>query len=170
MKINKQPINMKKITILFIVAIMSVAAGCSGDDTAQRTSEEIFDQSILFGKWKLQSWKIGSQEQDITACMDQHDFWEFFDTDDVNESFGEMISNRCTQELYNHKYTFTSTDFTVRQLNTPVPYQAKFKVTEVTDSKLTVKLYWTSQETPSGGVQEDFIAEAEQPSYTYIKE
>jgi activator of HSP90 ATPase len=159
---------MKKITILFITAIISLAVGCS-EDGNQETLTETSNNSQLIGRWQLQSWRIGSQTQSLSECQSHHSYWEFFNDFDVTEHFGEIINNNCVEKVYNYRYAINSNEFLIVEQNARVPYQAKYKITEFTPNMFSIRLFWTSQETPSGGVDERVIPENEQPSYTYIK-
>jgi len=79
------------------------------------------------------------------------------------------VGNNCEKQTYNHNYTIDGDELYIIEKDQTIPYKAKFNITEISAQILTIKLFWTSQETPSGGIDEDIIPEAERPSYTYYK-
>lgn len=158
---------MKKI-YLFIAAAM-IAVSCSDDDNKATSVNP--DPESLIGTWKMTSWKIGELQQDINFCQEEHDFLKFDSSTSMVQSFGELDGVDCTNESYNNTYSIANGEIHFKEVTSrPVPFQQKYKILDQTDSTITIRQFWSSQETPSGEVSEEFIPENEQETYTYIKQ
>lgn len=159
---------MKKI-LLFITAAM-ISASCSGDDNSTTNSVNPNPTSLL-GTWKMTSWKIGDKQQDINSCQEEHNYLNFTSTTNMVESFGELDGVECIHDQYSHKYAVSGDEFSFKEIVTEgVPFQAKFKILNATNTEFTIRQYWVSQETPSGGVEEKNIPINEQETTTYKKQ
>lgn len=154
---------MKKSILLFVAAL--AAFGCSSDETGRSAS---IDADSIVGKWRLVSKTISGEPTEISDCQQLHPF-VFFNADMTSsETEGYPEGGSCDSYEYDYAYTVNGNVLNEVELGGgSIPFERKQRIIDLTEETLVLKLYYTRQENPSGGVDEQTYPESEQVVSTF---
>jgi hypothetical protein len=155
---------MKKIFSILILTFVLVSCSKSEEQNL------VISQISINGTWKLNSIVKNSVEQ-ATEC--DLEFGKFIFNEDYSaiEFFGRVTDVDCIQQSGTNTYSINLNVLTIKEsVQDSYVYEAKYYISELSASELKLKLFYTKQSNPSGGIDVTEFTESEQETYHYNRQ